>query len=236
MLKRRLAGSTEYGGWCRVIRTVDQGLDPLDETGAPALAAATIARHAGRACRRSGARAGMGGRGLSHPQDGPLTLTGAFELHGDPAGPWLVVQTPADGHVHLRLLSDTDGCRGGVNLLLPPGYRSARRPELHRDGADVGLPAVARQRLVPGYVVVEVASELRVGAVVTSPADVASRLDVLAAVSQPFTQRRHDVRGEVVDEPGRPHQQRAVNLLGNAAGLILAAISRCPRRPAARRR
>jgi hypothetical protein len=58
MLKRRLAGSTEYGGWCRVIRTIDQGLDPLDETGAPALAAAAILRHAGRACHRSGARAG----------------------------------------------------------------------------------------------------------------------------------------------------------------------------------
>ena len=84
MLKRRLAGFTGYGGWCRVIRSVDQGLDPLDETGAPALAAATIARHAGRACRRSGARAGMGGRGLCHPQDGPLTLTGAFELQPGP--------------------------------------------------------------------------------------------------------------------------------------------------------
>jgi hypothetical protein len=43
MLKRRLAGSGDRGGgWCRVIRTVDQGLDPFDEIGAPALSAATI--------------------------------------------------------------------------------------------------------------------------------------------------------------------------------------------------
>ena len=83
MLKRRLAGSTEHGGQCRVIRTVGQGLDPRDETGAPALTAAMIVRHAGR-LPQIGCAGRQGGRGLSHPQDGPLTLTGAFELWPGP--------------------------------------------------------------------------------------------------------------------------------------------------------
>src|SRR5713101_775850 len=147
MLKRRLAGSAEYGGWCRVIRTVDQGLDPLDETGASALAAATIARHAGRACRRSGARAGMGGRGLCHPQDGPLTLTGAFELRPGPgpAGSWgherligwrcpgaLPLGSVRDLHGLAPARNDHNGGNEDHGSVLR--YRLGRRSPRHRPG------------------------------------------------------------------------------------------------------
>jgi hypothetical protein len=68
-----------------VTRTIDQGLDPLDETRArcqPALSPPggdTPARVRGIRCPGR-----QGGRGLSHPQDGPLTLTGAAELQPGP--------------------------------------------------------------------------------------------------------------------------------------------------------
>ena len=55
-------------------------------TGAPAPPAATtaIVRDTPAGCGHPGASAGMGGRGLSHPQDGPLTAAGAFELQPGP--------------------------------------------------------------------------------------------------------------------------------------------------------
>ena len=62
------------------------GLDLQDEIRAPvpAAAAAWSSRHAGLGSGKSGASAGMGGRGLCHPQDGLLTLTGAAELQPGP--------------------------------------------------------------------------------------------------------------------------------------------------------
>ena len=62
------------------------GLDPHDEIRAPAPAAATTwpSRHAGPGAGNPGSSASMGGRGLCHPQDGPLTLTGATELQPGP--------------------------------------------------------------------------------------------------------------------------------------------------------
>jgi hypothetical protein len=48
----------------------------------PAVAGSSATRRAASA--QSALRAGMGGHGLSHPQDGPLTLTGAAELQPGP--------------------------------------------------------------------------------------------------------------------------------------------------------
>ena len=83
---RQVPGRGGDTGWHRVTRTVDPGLDPLDETGVPVPAGVITARDATR-------RPGMpgnpvprrqGGRGLSHPQDGPLTTAGAVELQSGP--------------------------------------------------------------------------------------------------------------------------------------------------------
>ena len=73
-------------GWCRVTRTIDQGLTFTMRSGPrrqPPLPHGA-SRHAGPNAGNPGAGAGMGGRGLSHPQDGPLTLTGAAELQPGP--------------------------------------------------------------------------------------------------------------------------------------------------------
>lgn len=64
--------ATAGGGWRQVIRTEIQGLDPSGEIGTPAPAAVS---HGGLPATRRvgsgehGARAGMGSRGLSHPQE-----------------------------------------------------------------------------------------------------------------------------------------------------------------------
>src|SRR5215469_12780398 len=74
---RRLAPGTLSG---------HQGLDPRAETWAlaPATAGAVMAGNTPAGYRETSAGTGMGGRGLCHPQDGPLTLTGAAELQPGP--------------------------------------------------------------------------------------------------------------------------------------------------------
>ena len=68
-----------------VIRATSPGLDPSHEI----RASGTVRRHHGAGdtparLRDTRCWCRQGGRGLSHPQDGPLTLTGAFELQPGP--------------------------------------------------------------------------------------------------------------------------------------------------------
>ena len=73
-------------GWYRVIRTVDRGTRSFrrDLGPVPPAATAVVVRDTPAGYGKPGTGAGMGGRGLSHPQDGPLTLTGALELQPGP--------------------------------------------------------------------------------------------------------------------------------------------------------
>lgn len=71
-----------HGGRHRVTRQDHLGPDPKVKTWTLVPAAAPTRR---TACRGSGARAGKVVRGLSHPQDGPLTTGGAIELQPGPA-------------------------------------------------------------------------------------------------------------------------------------------------------
>ena len=72
-------------GWCRVTRTVDRGLILMTRSGPrrqPPLPPGL--RDTPGRVGNPGSGAGMGGHGLSHPQDRPLSLTGAAELQPGP--------------------------------------------------------------------------------------------------------------------------------------------------------
>ena len=91
---QRSAGSG-WCGWCRVTRRLT-GAWTLRRDPGPGTSQPQGVRTRRAASAETAVRAGMGGRGLSHPQEEPLTTTGAAEPRPRPG--------PAGSRGHERLI------------------------------------------------------------------------------------------------------------------------------------